>query len=216
MKKILTLALAALFVTGLFAVALHAADNAPAGKTEMAAGPLAKLNLTDDQKAKIKEILQAAREQAQKAEDPKAKLEAFKAALETIKTTVLTDEQRKEIGDAKGKLGERLGKLRERLGQGKAATGEGAGKFSGPAADKFNLTDDQKAKIKEILQAAHQQAQQATDLKGKLQALKSAIETIRTTVLTDDQRKQLEDMKGKFQNRRGEEGAKQTPPATVS
>lgn len=70
-------------------------------------GMLAELNLTDDQKAKIKDIFAAAKAQAEQATDPKDKLGAFKAALDTIHKDVLTDDQRKLLEDLKAK-GEQL------------------------------------------------------------------------------------------------------------
>ena len=54
------------------------------------------LNLTEDQKAKAKEIMDAARAEAAKATDPKAKGDIMRAAMDKIRTTVLTDEQRQK------------------------------------------------------------------------------------------------------------------------
>ncbi len=57
---------------------------------------LAKLNLTDEQKTKIKEIFKKAHSDAQAAADKSAKLEIWKAAVEEAKK-VLTAEQLEKL-----------------------------------------------------------------------------------------------------------------------
>ncbi len=61
---------------------------------------LGKLDLTEEQKAAAKKIMEEARAEAQKAEGPQAKAEILRAALQKIKKEVLTDEQRKNLGEA--------------------------------------------------------------------------------------------------------------------
>ena len=79
----------------------------------------------------------------------------------------------------------------------------------------LNLTDDQKAKVKGIMTAAKATAAKATDRAGKMQAFKDAFTTIKTTVLTDDQRKKLETLKAKFGHmRRGCQKSSATPTTT--
>lgn len=70
----------------------------------------------------------------------------------------------------------------------------GHGRMAG-VLDKLNLTDDQKAQVKAIMTQAKADAKQATDKAAKKEIHKAAWEKVRTTVLTDAQRKQLEQMK---------------------
>ncbi len=90
-------------------VAPGAGTPAPGGKAEgcghwrhgrgVRLGQL--LGLTDDQKAQIKTIMTAAREQAKTAADRAAKVKIFRDAFEKVKTTVLTDAQRQKLADLK-------------------------------------------------------------------------------------------------------------------
>jgi Spy/CpxP family protein refolding chaperone len=76
-------------------------------------------------------------------------------------------------------------------GQGQSVKGHG-GLFA-----KLNLTQDQKNQIKTILTKAHAQAKAATDPAAKKAIWKAAFEEIKTKVLTDAQRAELEKiMKG--------------------
>ncbi len=102
MKKCLVAVVAAAMAAGMWA---GTASAAQAGATSRSAGKrlaririiLTKLDLTADQKAKVKEIVKDARASAQKATDRKAKIEIWKNAFKTIKMTVLTDQQRKKL-----------------------------------------------------------------------------------------------------------------------
>lgn len=166
--------LAVALVAGLTASKAMAAGgrDKPAVEKRAGQGPFAKLNLTDDQKAKIKEIMQQARKDAQAATDPAEKRKIHQAALEKVRDTVLTEEQRKQ---AKEQFAERHPRL--------AAMG------------KLDLTDDQKAKIKEIMEQARKDAQAATDREAKQKIMQDARKKIHDTVLTDDQRKKLEELR---------------------
>jgi Spy/CpxP family protein refolding chaperone len=150
---------------------------APAQPEVRVAAMLAKLNLTDDQKAKVKEIMEAARTQAQQAAEPAEKLKAVKDAVEKIRTSVLTDDQRKQLEGAREKVETGL---------------EGLG---GLFLDKLKLTDDQKAKVKELVAASRAELEKAAGAEAKAKIIKDAIEKIRTGILTDDQRKALEDLR---------------------
>jgi periplasmic protein CpxP/Spy len=177
-RTILMGLLAAAMVAGLTAGKAMAAGDAdkPAAGRHAGQGPFAKLNLTDDQKARIKEVLQQARKDAQAATDRAEKRKIVEAAREKIRTTVLTEDQRKQ-------LGERFAANHPRL----AAMGK--------LAKELNLTDDQKAKSKEILQQARKDAQAATDKEAKQKIMQDARKKIHDTVLTDDQRKKLEELR---------------------
>ncbi|MCY2932435.1 MAG: hypothetical protein NTV86_23655 [Planctomycetota bacterium] len=69
----------------------------PGPMERMVTGRLDRLGLSDDQKAKVKGILTAARAAAEKAEGMEAKRAVFTAAMDDIKKNVLTEEQRKKL-----------------------------------------------------------------------------------------------------------------------
>ena len=90
-------------------------------------GILAALNLTDDQKAKIKEIMQTARAEARKSNDFAGKFAAYKAAVDMISTQVLTDEQRTKLKEIQAKFQERRKAMREQMKQRGGGQGGGFG-----------------------------------------------------------------------------------------
>jgi len=126
---------------------------------------LAGLELSDRQKAQIKEIMDAAHKQAAEAEGRKAKKEIMEAARKKV-SEVLTDEQREKLA-ARRKAG-RPGDLRG-----------------------LDLTDEQKAQVKEIMQAAREQAAEAEGREAKMEIYKAARKKIAEDVLTEEQRKQV-------------------------
>ena len=136
--------------------------------------------LTPEQKEAVKAIMQPAREAAEKAADREAKAKIMREAIEKVRTTVLTDDQRKKLdavreGGAGGesvaeRVKEHLARLTERLG----------------------LTPVQQEAAMEILKAAHGEMQNAADVQAKAKIMRDAMEKIRTTILTDDQRKKFE------------------------
>jgi Spy/CpxP family protein refolding chaperone len=76
--------------------------------------------------------------------------------------------------------------------------------------EKLNLTPDQRAKVKEILKAAHEQVAAAPDRAAKMKIRRDAFEKIKTTVLTDVQRKKLAERREKCKEHRR---APETPKA---
>ena len=78
----------------------------------------------------------------------------------------------------------------------------------GRLAEKLGLSDKQKEDAKAILQAAREEAKKVTDRKAKMKIWKDAFEKIKTTVLTDDQRAKLKDMRENGRERRGHRGGK--------
>ncbi len=112
--KIFAIAAAAavLFVLAPLAFSADKPANAPAKDHPRAArmGKLGKeLSLTDEQKAKVKEIMKQARAEAKNAADKAEKAKIMKAAFEKIKTDVLTEDQRAKLGEIKDKVKERRG-----------------------------------------------------------------------------------------------------------
>lgn len=133
-----------------------------------------KLNLTDQQKQQVQAILDKAKADAAAAPDPQAKREIHKAAWQDIRTNVLTEPQREQLAQMHHGHG-RMGVL----GQ-------------------LNLTADQKAQVKTIFQQARTDAANATDPQAKKDIHKQAWQKVRTEVLTDAQRQQLDQMKAQW------------------
>ena len=133
-----------------------------------------RLGLSAEQREQMRTILKAAHEQAENAADREAKGKILREAMEKIKTTILNDEQRKKWDELRQGAGERA---RERGGE---------------MFERAGLTPEQKEAVKAIMQPAREAAEKATDREAKAKILREAIEKVRTTVLTDDQRKKLE------------------------
>ena len=113
----------------------------------------------------------------------------------------LTDEQRARIAEIHKGIGEQiLAVLTDEQKAKLQAFRQGVGEQIKELLP--NLTDEQKAKIKEILQAAKAKAAAATTPEEKAKAFQSAKEEIRG-LLTDEQAKKIEDLKGKFGGLRG-------------
>jgi len=127
---------------------------------------LGRLDLTDEQKAQVKTIMDAARAEAAKAEGREAKVAALRAGHKKIVETVLTAEQRKK-----------LAAFRDRGPDGPPRR---------PFAD-LDLTDEQKAQVKTIMDAARAKGKDAEP--GQRREIRGeALKTIRDEVLTDAQR----------------------------
>ncbi|MFB3892455.1 MAG: hypothetical protein ACE15C_10590 [Phycisphaerae bacterium] len=176
MKQIVIAVTAVALLAGTTAVVLSADRPAtqPAGRPMLA--HLAKvLNLTDQQRAQIKHIVAAARADAQKAAGKDAKKAVWKAALDKIRNDVLTDQQRARLANIN-----RLHVVFKTL----------------------NLTDKQKAEVRDIFKAAHADAAKAADKDAKKAVWKAAFEKIHKDVLTDEQRARLEQLKAARKTRR--------------
>ena len=146
LKTLVTMAVTALLCTAVYAAetGTSAAGGKDRGERRQMRGPgemFAGLNLTDEQKAQVKEILDAAHEKAKAADTPEAKRDIMKAAHEKIRNTVLTEEQRKKMDE----------KRADQAGGGKGPFGAGLME----RLEKLNLTADQKEKVRAILEDAH-------------------------------------------------------------
>ena len=175
MKRLVAAGVVALVLAGMAwgSAVASGQESAPPRRATRGAGMLGNMNLTDEQKVKAKEIMDAARIEANKAQDVETKMKIFRDAAEKVRTDVLTAEQRQQVDDLRGKLG-----------------------FGGGA--QFKLTDEQKAKAKAIMDAAKADAEKATDAAAKIKILKDAFDTIKAEVLTDEQRKQADEMQQKL------------------
>jgi Spy/CpxP family protein refolding chaperone len=206
----------------------------------------AKLNLTDAQKQQWKDIHTASREQNHqlyadfhaklqefralkqandpKADDVKAELKAMHPQIEAARKAsrdamlnILTPEQRDQLKAARQSHG--------------FARGFAAGRRAGAAVGHLNLSDEQKAQLKQLRATTQQQNgdlfadarstrqelrslrgtndARATELKAHLEALRPQLEAARkqqheafVNVLTPEQRTQLEQWKAQRQSRR--------------
>lgn len=179
MLVILTAAVVA--VSGGILLAQAVASKPVRGQRLAMAGKF--LGLTDQQKAQVKDILTQAKADAAQAATPQEKRQIRQAAREKIKA-LLTSEQL-----AKGKVLRRHMVMRRVLAQ-------------------LGLTDQQKAQVRGIFKQARLDARQAPDKAAKRNIWRAAFERVKTQVLTDPQRKQLEEMKAARHSA--------TAPATVS
>lgn len=162
MKRALVLTVLAVMSMGGWAMAADAAPDGGPGRGRPPGGmrndPLKELNLTDEQKAKVKEIMEKARKDAE---------EIMKAAREKIAKEVLTDEQREKFA----KMGP-------------------AGPH-GAAMKELGLSDEQRAKIKEIMEKAREDAEAADEPREKHKIMQAAHEKVMKDVLTDEQREKF-------------------------
>ncbi len=200
-KAILVSCIVAVLVLGITAGKALAADATSQPTTQKSHGDgggwLGGLNLTEDQRSQIKAIRNETKKDLADAttDDEKAKLK--KAEHEKI-MSVLTDEQKKTLSEHRKNVG------------GNPLIG---------LVKQLNLTDDQKAQIKQILQQAKQDAQAATDKSAKKQIMQDAFKKIRDTVLTDEQRKKLQELIANFKKdhpgHNGNGGAASQPVTTT-
>lgn len=155
------------------------------------------LGLSDAQKQQVEEIVRKARTDAQAASDPQAKRQIWQSAIEQIGRNVLNDEQRAKFRQ-----------LRQQQGP-----GGGPQPFM-EAMKQLDLTQEQKVRMQEIMQQARTDAEKATDPQAKRQALEAARKKIRTEVLTDEQRQQLEKIMANLPRPQSQPaGAQHTGPA---
>ncbi len=138
----------------------------------------ADLNLTTDQQTQVQAILDKARADAASAADPQSAHKIWEDAWASIRTGVLTDQQRTQLAQVHPQEPWRHGR-------------PGA---HGPDGifQSLDLTPDQEARFKTIVDQARTDARNATDPRARRQIFLAAFEKIMTTVLTADQVKQLQ------------------------
>lgn len=176
MRKLTVVILAVLAGIVLNSVALAQGSGATGAQPKVSkVDRMAKaLNLTDQQKQQVQAILDKARTDAASASDPQAKREIHKAAWKDIRTNVLTDAQRQQLAQMH----------RHRHGM--------------KVLQALNLTPEQKTQVKAIFQQARTDAANTTDVQAKKDIRKQAWLKVRTDVLTDAQRQQLDQMKAQW------------------
>lgn len=199
--------------------------SAPNGKHRMHRDPAAmrlqmmskKLNLTDDQKAKIQPILQNEMQQmrsihqntALTPDQQKAQLQQIHQATRDQIKQLLTPEQVAQMGSGPGK-------------------GAGMG-HGGPGGDPLawmsktlNLTDEQKTKLQPLFDDQHKQVQsimQDSSLtpdqkRAKVEDIHKTTHQQVMTVLTPEQQNQMKEMRGKHMHKHGEGTPSNAQPTT--
>lgn len=127
---------------------------------------LKKLELTDEQKAKISDIVAKARKESGELENARGRV--MQQAAQKILDEVLTDEQRQKIEEA----GRQFGGMRM---------------FEG-----LNLTDEQKAKFQELQETMRTSIQEAQTPEARREAMQAYREQMES-ILTEEQLQQLRD-----------------------
>ncbi len=143
------------------------------------------LELTDEQKTKVRETMEAAREAARKAE-PGERRGAFEAAWKSVVDNVLTDAQRAKLEELKKNAPKRRGP------------------DGGPHA--LDLTEDQKAQIREIMQDARAKMKDADGREARREIFMAARKQIADEVLTPEQREKARKFRERRGERRGQDG----------
>lgn len=176
------------------------------------------VNLTDEQKAKIKPLMESFREANKKWETDnadalkaaRAKIQAareakdeaaMKAALEDLRKLNETRKplMEKLIADLKDILTpEQIAKVKANVA---AVRAEAAPVRPMAMLERVGATAEQKAKAKAILAAAEQKMKAAETPEAKREILKAAMDDIRNNVLTAEQRAKLEQMRKEAANR---------------
>lgn len=172
------------------------------------------LNLTADQQAKLKQLMDADRakmkaihqDQSLTKEQKKQQTQALRETMKKDMDSILTPEQQQKLAS--------LHEARKKTGEDRLAS-------------KLNLTAEQKAKMQSIMQTAHEQTKairddqslSKQDKQAKIQQLHESMKSQVNAILTPDQQQkfaQMHEHMGKGRHRGGfggnqGEGA-QTPP----
>lgn len=144
-------------------------------------GMFAELGLTDDQKAKIKDIMTDARTKAEAAENPQEKREIMQAAFQKVNSEVLTDDQKAKLEKMK----------QSRPQQRPGARRPGMNPLEGIA------TPEQMKQAEQIMKDAHKQAEEI---------MKAARKKINDEVLNEEQRKALAEKMEQFKKQHMKKG----------
>ncbi|MCY2925159.1 MAG: hypothetical protein NT031_06915 [Planctomycetota bacterium] len=162
------------------------------------ASMLMTVGLSKDQEQKIGAMISEAEAKGANAKTSDEKHLIWLTALEDIKKSVLTEEQRKKLEGGSGMPpghGGGMGGMPPGHGGGMGGGMGGGGDGTEPVMEMLEsvgLTPDQKAKSKAILEAATARATTMPAGEKDTHAVwKSALDEIRRTVLTDEQRQKL-------------------------
>ena len=144
-------------------------------------GVLWTLELSDEQQALIKDLLELGRAEAQAAETPEARREAMENTHEAV-MGVLTPEQLEQLEQIRAEKQERQGGL---LGNREGMP---------PIFGALELTEEQEIAIQAIYEAARELAAAEDSIEARRLIMQEAQEEVMTTVLTEEQIQQIEDM----------------------
>lgn len=133
-------------------------------------GRKAGLDLTDEQQAQSKAIMDEARAKAQQAETKEEKRAIYREAMAKVHQDVLTDDQREQV---KQRFKKHIARRHKKI------------------ADHLGLSEDQQARIKEILSSARKQAQGVEDRQQRREIMKQARKKVHDEVLSDEQREKI-------------------------
>ena len=139
------------------------------------------LNLTDEQNAQRKAIMDEARATARQAESREEKRAILREATAKVHQDVLTDPQREQL---KQQMKQRMARQRHKR-----------------IAERLGLSEDQQARIQDILSSAREQARQVEDRQQRREIMKQARKKVHAEVLTDEQRKKLEQHRQRHRGR---------------
>ena len=151
------------------------------------------LDLTEEQKTAAKAIMEPAREEAKKAEDREAGKAIMVAAAKKVFDDVLTDEQRAKVTERRENREERGDDDRK---------GPHKGRRRRMYLKGLELSDDQKAAVKTIMDAAKAEADKAEGHEAKREIMHAAMKKVVDEVLTDEQKAKLAERK----ENRGKDG----------
>ncbi len=201
-------------------LAARRAERPGRGDGERMMEALKKLDLTDEQKAQVKQVLDTHK---QAVENWRKENEEKGKALREKARDAKTREDRQAIREEFVKLMQSRRELHEKLVEQlkDILTEEQAQKLRGMfgprggdgprghrpmdlflgALRRLELTEEQKTKVRGIMEAAKEAADKAESRQEKGKAIKAALDTIREDVLTDAQRQKLTEMRQQFAKR---------------
>jgi len=175
--------------------------------------PLAKLNLTDDQKNQVQTVMQKTREDVKTIKEnaaltPEQKGQQIQAARQSSDEqmkTILTPEQYQKFEEMKAAWKNK---------------GEGKDRPHNPF-EKLNLTEEQKAQIHPIMQKTGEEIQAVKadtaltkeQKEQQIQTIKESTDEQLKTILTSEQYQKLEQMKAEHKGKHHENGDKPDAPA---
>ncbi len=208
MKRIISAALALTLLIGA-AQAQTTEKGDRRHKGERKEAPFQKLDLTTDQKAKLQSLREAQRKEIKELrktgsvtpEQRKSLQQKYKAEYQAILTPAQREELNKQKAEWKDKArkGDRAGK-----------SGKGMAAEAAFFKKELNLTNDQESKLTTIFQDFRSKSQDIRSNKSlsqeqkrtQMQALAQQYMTQGKAVLTPEQAKKFDDMKGKRWNRK--------------
>jgi Spy/CpxP family protein refolding chaperone len=153
--------------------------NGRAGRERGPGEMLKKLDLTEAQEAKIRDILKEAKAEVQKTDDKTRRRDIFREACEEINKTVLTEEQREKAKKHRQEQHNRRRKMMKKR------------------MTELGMSEQQLAQTEEIINEARKAAKEAKDPQERREILRSARKKVREEVMTDEQRAKADKMRKK-------------------